>query len=163
MSSKKTRVFKSRIAIFYYKNLCIKIYLSVLDKFKLLHMKCLISVTVNYFEQFFALKTNKKKPLSILKMKISSSEVLKDSVLRWTGLKPFVIYLNVYFWERCYLANDLINNFKLTYKFMDTYQKILKERERSNHPLFVQVLTLQNILQIKKSVSVKADPMLIGE
>lgn len=60
-------------------------------------MKCLISVTVNYFEQFFALKTNKKKPLSILKMKISSSEVLKDSVLRWTGLKPFVIYLNVYF------------------------------------------------------------------
>lgn len=46
---------------------------------------------------------------------------------------------------------------------MDTYQKILKERERSNHPLFVQVLTLQNILQIKKSVSVKADPVLIGE
>lgn len=32
MSSKKTRVFKSLIAIFYYKNLCIKIYLSVLDK-----------------------------------------------------------------------------------------------------------------------------------
>lgn len=31
MSSKKTRVFKSLIAIFYYKNLCIKIYLSVLD------------------------------------------------------------------------------------------------------------------------------------
>lgn len=49
MSSKKTRVFKSLIAIFYYKNLCIKIYLSVLDlKKKLLHMKCLISVTVNF-------------------------------------------------------------------------------------------------------------------
>lgn len=31
MSSKKTRVFKSLIAIFYYKNLCIKIYLTVLD------------------------------------------------------------------------------------------------------------------------------------
>lgn len=54
MSSKKTRVFKSLIAIFYYKNLCIKIYLSVSDKFKLLHMKCLISVTVNSFDQFFA-------------------------------------------------------------------------------------------------------------
>lgn len=55
MSSKKTRVFKSLIAIFYYKNLCIKIYLTVLDfKKKLLHMKCLISVTVNFFDQFFA-------------------------------------------------------------------------------------------------------------
>lgn len=53
MSSKKTRVFKSLIAIFYYKK-CIKIYLSVLDKFKLLPMKCLISVTVNSFDQFFA-------------------------------------------------------------------------------------------------------------
>lgn len=31
MSSKKTRVFKSLIVIFYYKKLCIKIYLSVLD------------------------------------------------------------------------------------------------------------------------------------
>lgn len=54
MSSKKTRVFTSLIAIFYYKKKCIKIYLSVLDKFKLLPMKCLISVTVNSFDQFFA-------------------------------------------------------------------------------------------------------------
>lgn len=58
MSSEKTRVFKSLIAIFYYKNLCIKIYLTVLDKFKLLHMKCLISVTVKSLDQFFALKKN---------------------------------------------------------------------------------------------------------
>lgn len=69
MSSKKTRVFKSLIAIFYYKNLCIKIYLSVLDKFKLLHMECLITVTVNSFDQFFVLKI--KNPFHPIKKKIS--------------------------------------------------------------------------------------------
>lgn len=72
MSSKKTRVFKSLIAIFYYKNLCIKIYLNVLDKFKLLHMKCLISVTVKTLDQFFAFFFFLKKNVFILlKKKIS--------------------------------------------------------------------------------------------
>lgn len=66
MSSKKTRVFKSLIAIFYYKNSCIKIYLSVLDKFKLLHMKCLISVTVNSFDQYLF-----KNPFHLVAKKIS--------------------------------------------------------------------------------------------
>lgn len=67
MSSKKTRVFKSLIAIFYYKNLCIKIYLNVLDKFKLLHMKCLISVTVKTLDQFFAFFFLKKKCFHLVK------------------------------------------------------------------------------------------------
>lgn len=45
--------------------------------------------------------------------------------------KTSVIYLNVYFWERCYIANDFINNLKLIYKFIDAHQKIFKrERER---------------------------------
>lgn len=45
-------------------------------------------------------------------------------------LKTFVIYLNVYFWERCYIDNDFISNLKLIYKFIDANQKILKEKSQ---------------------------------
>lgn len=96
MSSKKTRVFKSLIAIFYYKKVCIKIYLNVLEKFKLLHMKCLISVTVNSHQLLFK-KKERKNLYHLVKKKISYGKVLKDSFLRWMEFKIFVIYLNVYF------------------------------------------------------------------
>lgn len=48
-------------------------------------------------------------------------------------VKIFVIYLNVYFWERYYIANDFINNLKLTYKFIRCKPKdffFFKEREK---------------------------------
>lgn len=92
MSSKKTRVFKSLITIFYYKKVCIKIYLNVLEKFKLLHMKCLTSVTVNSHQLL-----KKKNLYRLVKKKISYGKVLKESFLRWMEFKNFVIYLNVYF------------------------------------------------------------------
>lgn len=41
------------------------------------------------------------------------------------------------FWERCYIANDFINNLKLIYKFIDANQKILKDREEKSPLLFV--------------------------
>lgn len=81
MSSKKTRVFKSLIAIFYYKKFCIKIYLNVLEKFKLLHMKCIISVTVNSSNQFFDFK--KKNLFHHIKEKISYGKILKGFLDGW--------------------------------------------------------------------------------
>lgn len=82
-------------------------------------MKCLISITVNSSNQFFALKKNRN----------CYGKVLKDVLDGW--VKIFVIYLNVYFWERDYITNDFINNLKLTYKFISFKpKKIFLKRER---------------------------------
>lgn len=54
--------------------------------------------------------------------------------------KTFVIYLNVYFWERCCIAIDFISNLKLIYRFIDENQKILKEKEEKSQLLFVWIL-----------------------
>lgn len=93
----------------------------------------------SYCEFFWSVLCFLKHPFLPVKKKISYWEVLKNPFLRWTGLKlkPFVIYLNVYFWERCCIAIDFISNLKLIYKFIDANQKILKEKEEKSQLLFV--------------------------
>lgn len=54
--------------------------------------------------------------------------------------KTFVIYLNVYFRERCCISIDFISNLKLIYRFIDENQKILKEKEEKSQLLFVWIL-----------------------
>lgn len=76
-------------------------------------------------------------------------------------VKIFVIYLNVYFWERYYIANDFINNLKLTYKFIRWKPKdfFFLKRERKEKKAFISLdLIIRNIIQLKKS-----DPILENE
>lgn len=76
-------------------------------------------------------------------------------------VKIFVIYLNVYFWERYYIANDFINNLKLTYKFIRCKPKdfFFLKRERKEKKAFISLdLIIRNIIQLKKS-----DPILENE
>lgn len=66
-------------------------------------MKCLISITVNSSNQFFALKKT-NHPFHLVKKKIRYGKALEDFL---DGVQKIVIYLNVYFWER-YITNDFI-------------------------------------------------------
>lgn len=78
-------------------------------------------------------------------------------------VKTFCNILNVYFWERCYIANDFISNLKLIYKFIDANQKILKEREEKKSTFICLGPIVKSIIQIKKSMLLKLDPMFIGK
>lgn len=56
-------------------------------------MKCLISITVNSSNQFFALKKT-NHPFHLVKKKIRYGKALEDFL---DGVQKIVIYLNVYF------------------------------------------------------------------